>query len=132
MASNPMQRKARNSFLLGMLLMLVITGIIIAFLFLQIKLIITKYVIYTLYQLKYIFTKIIKIYFKIKKTRTYIKLYRGEVYSRYHPNYHKNMISSENLSYNVTTVNLYLISRLILQDCFKYSILGVLTISPSL
>lgn len=37
MASNPMQRKARNSFLLGMLLMLVITGIIIAFLFLQIK-----------------------------------------------------------------------------------------------
>lgn len=37
MASNPMQRKARNSFLLGMLLMLVITGIIIAFLFLQVK-----------------------------------------------------------------------------------------------
>ena len=37
MASNPMQRKARNSFLLGMLLMLVITGVIIAFLFLQIK-----------------------------------------------------------------------------------------------
>ena len=44
----------------------------------------------------------------------------------------QNMISSENLSYNVTTVNLYLISRLILQDCFKYSILGGLTISPSL
>ena len=37
MASNPMQRKARNSFLLGMLLMLLITGIIIALLFLQIK-----------------------------------------------------------------------------------------------
>ena len=37
MASNPMQRKARNSFLLGMLLMLIITGLIIAFLFLQIK-----------------------------------------------------------------------------------------------
>ena len=35
MATNPMQRKARNSFLLGMLLMLVITGIIIAFLALQ-------------------------------------------------------------------------------------------------
>jgi type II secretory pathway pseudopilin PulG len=35
MATNPMQRKARNSFLLGMLIMLVITGIIIAFLFLQ-------------------------------------------------------------------------------------------------
>ena len=32
MATNPMQRKARNSFLLGMLLMLVITGLIIAFL----------------------------------------------------------------------------------------------------
>ena len=26
MATNPMQRKARNSFLLGMLLMLIITG----------------------------------------------------------------------------------------------------------
>ena len=35
MASNPMQRKARNSFLLGMLLMLVITGAIIALLFMQ-------------------------------------------------------------------------------------------------
>ncbi len=35
MATNPMQRKARNSFLLGMLLMLVITGLIIAFLFMQ-------------------------------------------------------------------------------------------------
>lgn len=37
MASNPMQRKARNSFLLGMLLMLIISGTIIAFLFLQLK-----------------------------------------------------------------------------------------------
>ena len=35
MATNPMQRKARNSFLLGMLLMLIITGAIIAFLMLQ-------------------------------------------------------------------------------------------------
>ncbi len=35
MATNPMQRKSRNSFLLGMLLTLVITGIIIALLFLQ-------------------------------------------------------------------------------------------------
>ena len=35
MATNPMQRKARNSFLLGMLLMLIITGAIIAFLILQ-------------------------------------------------------------------------------------------------
>lgn len=35
MATNPMQRKARNSFLLGMLLMLVISGIIIALLFMQ-------------------------------------------------------------------------------------------------
>lgn len=35
MASNPMQRKARNSFLLGMLVMLLISGVIIAFLFLQ-------------------------------------------------------------------------------------------------
>lgn len=35
MATNPMQRKARNSFLLGMLLMLLISGIIIAFLFIQ-------------------------------------------------------------------------------------------------
>ena len=31
MATNPMQRKARNSFLLGMLLMLIICGLIIAF-----------------------------------------------------------------------------------------------------
>ena len=37
MATNPMQRKARNSFLLGMLLMLVIAAIIVAFLILQIK-----------------------------------------------------------------------------------------------
>ena len=35
MSTNPMQRKSRNSFLLGMLLTLVITGIIIALLFLQ-------------------------------------------------------------------------------------------------
>ena len=35
MATNPMQRKARNSFLLGMFVMLLITGVIIAFLFLQ-------------------------------------------------------------------------------------------------
>lgn len=35
MATNPMQRKARNSFLLGMLVMLIITGIIIAILFIQ-------------------------------------------------------------------------------------------------
>lgn len=35
MATNPMQRKARNSFLLGMLLMLIITGAIIALLVLQ-------------------------------------------------------------------------------------------------
>ena len=35
MATNPMQRKARNSFLLGMLLMLIITGAIIALLILQ-------------------------------------------------------------------------------------------------
>ena len=38
MATNPMQRKARNSFLLGMLLMLLISGIIIGFLvFLLVK-----------------------------------------------------------------------------------------------
>ena len=37
MAVNPMQRKARNSFLLGMLLMLVIASIIIAFLVIQLK-----------------------------------------------------------------------------------------------
>ena len=35
MATNPMQRKARNSFLLGMLVMLLISGIIIALLFIQ-------------------------------------------------------------------------------------------------
>ena len=35
MASNPMQRKARNSFLLGMLLMLIISGAVIAILFMQ-------------------------------------------------------------------------------------------------
>lgn len=35
MAMNPMQRKSRNSFLLGMVLTLLITSIIIAFLFLQ-------------------------------------------------------------------------------------------------
>ena len=35
MATNPMQRKARNSFLLGMLIMLIITGAVIAFLILQ-------------------------------------------------------------------------------------------------
>ena len=35
MASNPMQRKARNSFLLGMLVMLLISGVIIALLFMQ-------------------------------------------------------------------------------------------------
>ena len=32
-AINPMQRKARNSFLLGMLVMLLISGVIIALLF---------------------------------------------------------------------------------------------------
>ena len=35
MATNPMQRKARNSFLLGMLIMLLISGVIIALLFMQ-------------------------------------------------------------------------------------------------
>ena len=35
MASNPMQRKARNSFLLGMIVMLLISGAIIALLFMQ-------------------------------------------------------------------------------------------------
>ena len=35
MATNPMQRKARNSFLLGMLVMLLIAGIIISFLVIQ-------------------------------------------------------------------------------------------------
>ena len=37
MAVNPMQRKARNSFLLGMLLMLVIAGVVIALLIVQLK-----------------------------------------------------------------------------------------------
>lgn len=37
MAINPMQRKARNSFLLGMLLMLVIAGAVVALLILQLK-----------------------------------------------------------------------------------------------
>ena len=35
MATNPMQRKARNSFLLGMLVMLLISGAVIALLFMQ-------------------------------------------------------------------------------------------------
>ena len=37
MATNPMQRKARNSFLLGMLLTLVVAGLVIALLFIQLK-----------------------------------------------------------------------------------------------
>ena len=37
MAVNPMQRKSRNSFLLGMIITLLITGIIIVLLFLQLK-----------------------------------------------------------------------------------------------
>jgi len=37
MASNPMQRKSRNSFLLGIIVTLLITGVIIAILFLQLK-----------------------------------------------------------------------------------------------
>ena len=37
MATNPMQRQARNSFLLGMVLTLLIAGAIVAFLFMQIK-----------------------------------------------------------------------------------------------
>lgn len=37
MATNPMQRKARNSFLLGMLVTLLIAGVIIAFLVIQLK-----------------------------------------------------------------------------------------------
>ena len=37
MAINPMQRKARNSFLLGMLLMLVIAGAVVALLIVQLK-----------------------------------------------------------------------------------------------
>ena len=37
MAVNPMQRKSRNSFLLGIMITLLITGIVIIFLFLQLK-----------------------------------------------------------------------------------------------
>ena len=37
MATNPMQRKSRNSFLLGMLLTLVIAGVVIALLVIQLK-----------------------------------------------------------------------------------------------
>ena len=37
MASNPMQRKSRNSFLLGVIVTLLIAGVIIALLFLQLK-----------------------------------------------------------------------------------------------
>lgn len=37
MATNPMQRQARNSFLLGMVITLIIAGIIVALLFMQIK-----------------------------------------------------------------------------------------------
>ena len=37
MATNPMQRKARNSFLLGMFITMLIAGVIIAFLFIQLK-----------------------------------------------------------------------------------------------
>lgn len=37
MASNPMQRKSRNSFLLGMIITLLITGVIIVLLFIQLK-----------------------------------------------------------------------------------------------
>ena len=37
MATNPMQRQARNSFLLGMVLTLIIAGVIVALLFMQIK-----------------------------------------------------------------------------------------------
>ena len=37
MATNPMQRQARNSFLLGMVVTLVIAGLIVALLFMQIK-----------------------------------------------------------------------------------------------
>ena len=37
MASNPMQRKSRNSLLLGIIVTLLITGVVIAFLFLQLK-----------------------------------------------------------------------------------------------
>ena len=37
MATNPMQRKARNSFLLGIIVTLIITGVVIALLMLQLK-----------------------------------------------------------------------------------------------
>ena len=37
MATNPMQRKARNSFLLGMVITLILTGAVIAFLIIQLK-----------------------------------------------------------------------------------------------
>ena len=37
MAMNPMQRKANNSFLLGILITLLITGLIIAFLIFQLS-----------------------------------------------------------------------------------------------
>ncbi len=37
MATNPMQRKARNSFLLGIIVTLILTGVVIAFLLLQLK-----------------------------------------------------------------------------------------------
>ena len=37
MAMNPMQRKANNSFLLGILITLLITGLIIAFLIYQVS-----------------------------------------------------------------------------------------------
>ena len=37
MASNPMQRKARNSFLLGVIITLLIAGVIVALLFIQLK-----------------------------------------------------------------------------------------------
>lgn len=37
MATNPMQRKARNSFLLGMLVTLIVAGAVIAFLIIQLK-----------------------------------------------------------------------------------------------
>ena len=37
MASNPMQRQARNSFLLGMLVAIIIAAVIIVFLFMQMK-----------------------------------------------------------------------------------------------
>ena len=37
MASNPMQRKSRNSFLLGVIVTLLIAGVVIAFLLLQLK-----------------------------------------------------------------------------------------------